>query len=326
MTTALTDRFGRQITYLRLSVTDRCNLRCRYCVPPEGRLLFAHDEILRYEEILRIVRILALMGVRKVRITGGEPLVRKNLVCLIREIRKISGIDEVCLTTNGVLLADMADDLKRAGIDRINISLDSLKQDVFHSITGYDGLASVLSGIEAALEAGMTPVRINAVPMNGINAGEIEDLAELSFRENVHVRFIEEMPVGSGCIEKTPQVSVASMREKLESRWGSLIPVLPSSFDGPARRFRIPGAKGEVGFISSMTKHFCGTCNRIRLTAVGEIRPCLLDDKTFDIRTLMRSGADDADLHRLICNAVMGKGASHAPLPLVSAQMASIGG
>lgn len=326
MTTALTDRYGRHITYLRLSVTDRCNLRCIYCVPPEGRKLFAHDEILRHEEMIRIVGILAARGIQKVRITGGEPLVRKNLVCLVRGIKSIPGIKEVCLTTNGVLLAEMADDLKKAGIDRINISLDSLKRDVFHSVTGFDCLSSVLSGIEAALSAGMTPVRINAVPMNGINDGEIEDLAELSFRENIHVRFIEEMPVGIAYSEKLPQVSAADIRERLESRWGSLVPVLPSSFDGPARRFRIPGARGEVGFISSMTRHFCGTCNRIRLTAVGEIRPCLLDDFTVNVKAPMRNGEDDTYIDRVIENALMKKGVAHGEIPQVSTRMVSIGG
>lgn len=326
MNTHLMDRHGRRISYLRLSVTDRCNLMCRYCVPPEGRHLFSHDEILRHEEMLRIVSILALRGVQKVRITGGEPLVRKNLVCLVREIKKISGIREVCLTTNGVLLADMADDLKQAGIERINISLDSLKRDVFHSITGMDCLSLVLSGIDAALKAGMSPVKINVVPMRGINDGEIEALAELSFQKNIHVRFIEEMPVGIGYSEKLPPVSVASIRQRLESSWGDLVPVFPSSLDGPARRFQIPGAKGEIGFISSMTRHFCGTCNRIRLTAVGEIRPCLLDDASVDIKTPMRNGADDSVVGRLIENALMRKGLAHELIPLVSTQMVSIGG
>ncbi|WP_027360331.1 GTP 3',8-cyclase MoaA [Desulforegula conservatrix] len=326
MKIALTDRHGRQISYLRLSVTDRCNLRCVYCVPPEGRQLFAHDEILRYEEMLRIVNILAVRGIHKIRITGGEPLVRKDLPCLVREIKKIPGIREVCLTTNGVLLADMTDDLKQAGIDRINISLDSLKSEVFHSITGMDRLPSVLSGIDSALKAGMSPVKINAVPMTGINNEEIESLAELSFQKNIHVRFIEEMPVGIGYSEKLPPLSSAAIRERLESRWGSLIPVFPSSLDGPARRFQIPGAKGEVGFISSMTRHFCGTCNRIRLTAVGEIRPCLLNDATVDIKKPMRNGADDSTVARLIERVLMRKGLAHEQIPLVSTQMVSIGG
>lgn len=326
MKTALTDRHGRRISYLRLSVTDCCNLRCMYCVPPEGRQLFAHDEILRYEEMLRIVNILARRGIQKIRITGGEPLVRKDLPCLVREIKIIPGISEVCLTTNGVLLADMADDLKQVGIDRINISLDSLKREVFHSITGVDSLLSVLSGIDAALKAGMSPVKINAVPMTGINDEEIENLAELSFQKNMHVRFIEEMSVGMGHSEKMPPVSAAEIRERLESQWGRLIPVFPSSFDGPARRFQIPGAKGEVGFISSMTRHFCGTCNRIRLTAVGEIRPCLLNDATVDIKTPMRNGSDDALLNRLIENATMRKSLAHEQIPLVSTKMVSIGG
>ncbi len=322
----LTDRQGRRITYLRLSVTDRCNLDCRYCIPPEGRRWLYHDDILRHEEMIRIIRILAERGLQKVRITGGEPLLRKNLVCLIRKIKEISGIREISLTTNGVFLAGQAGSLKTAGIDRINISLDTLKPDVFRAITGHAVLEEVLAGIGAARSAGMSPVKINVVTMAGINDGELEDLAALSFDRDIHVRFIEQMPVGMKYMENQPRLTMRMVMDRLESRWGSLINILPSELDGPARRFRIPGAKGEVGFIPAMSMHFCGTCNRIRLTADGKLRPCLLDDTTVDIRTSMRAGVSDDALAGLVDMAVMKKGDAHAVMPFVNSQMISIGG
>lgn len=322
----LMDRQQRRINYLRLSVTDRCNLRCRYCMPPEGRKWLPHSEILRHEEMLRIVRIFMNRGVRKVRITGGEPLVRKNLACLVRELKKLTGIEEITMTTNGVLLAEHAEALKRAGVDRVNISLDTMRPEVFSLITGKDCLDSVLAGIDAARRAGMTPVKINAVPMAGINDGEIEDLAALSFEEDIHVRFIEQMPVGMRCAGDSGYLSMDRVRSRIESRWGALVNVLPGPLDGPAGRYRIQGAGGEIGFIHAMTRHFCGRCNRMRLTSDGKLRPCLLDDTVVDVKRPLRSGAGDDVLEHLIEEAVMKKKAAHAPVPLVNTQMVSIGG
>lgn len=322
----LTDRYGRRITYLRLSVTDRCNLACRYCIPPEGRTWLPHHEILTYEEMFRIVRILACQGVRKIRITGGEPLVRENLFCLIRGIRDIEGIEDVTLTTNGILLADHIDELKESGIKRVNVSLDSLNTDIFQAITGRNLLNTVLDGIKAALAVGMAPVKINMVPMAGMNDTEIEDMASLSFDRRIHVRFIEEMPMGIVGPDRLPPITMNDVRKRIESRWGDLIPVLPSSQDGPARRFRIPGAEGEVGFIPAMTRHFCHNCNRIRLTAVGRIRPCLMNDDEMDIKSLIRNGAPDDKLLQLIKGALSKKGWDHPATPHVRDHMVSIGG
>jgi GTP 3',8-cyclase len=322
----LMDRQGRQITYLRLSVTDRCNLRCRYCMPPEGCQWIPHDEILRYMEMLRITNLLAGLGIQKVRITGGEPLVRKDLIYLIHEIKKIPGIREISLTTNGVLLADQAKALKNAGIDRVNISLDSLKADVFAAITGHKKLDAVLKGIDAAISAGITPVKINVVAMAGVNDLEMEELAALSFREDIHVRFIEQMPIGMRYSKGRIIFPMEMVKQRIESRLGPMTEIESSPLDGPARRYQIKGATGEIGFIHAMTRHFCNTCNRIRLTADGQIRPCLLDDTAIDVKKAMRAGMSDQGLVQLIKKAIQQKQPAHETSPTVNSQMASIGG
>ena len=299
------DHLGRTIEYLRISLTDRCNYRCIYCMPEEGVVSLPHDEILRIEEIAHLVRIAAGMGIKSVRLTGGEPLVRKGVVDLVRDVANTPGIENVSLTTNGVLLPRMADDLKRAGLSRVNISLDTLDEDQFAYITRRGHLHETLDGIEAALKAGFDPVKINAVTVRSLNQDFLA-FARLSVDRPLHVRFIEYMPVGdsagaTGC-GWGPQ-DVVPNEEVLESinaaaREAGLPELVPAGDDkplgwGPARYWEFPGAKGTVGFISAMSNHFCAQCNRVRLTADGKLRPCLFSDTELDVREALRAGDDD---------------------------------
>lgn len=299
------DGLGRTIDYLRISLTDRCNFRCIYCMPEDGVKLMSHEEILRVEEIARVVRIAADLGIRSVRLTGGEPLVRLGVVDLVRDIANTPGIENVSMTTNGVLLPKMADDLKRAGLSRVNISLDTLDPEQFKYITRRGELQQTLDGIDAALEAGFDPVKINAVTVRSLNQDYLA-FARLSVDRPLHVRFIEYMPVGEssgshGCgwgLE-----DVVPNEEVLEAinaaaRAKGLPELVPAGDDrplgwGPASYWEFPGAQGTVGFISAMSNHFCSRCNRVRLTADGKLRPCLFSDMEFDIREPLR--ADDED-------------------------------
>ena len=297
----ITDSWHRQINYLRVSVTDRCNLRCTYCMPAEGVTLFSHNDMLSYEEIASVIQAAADIGISKIRLTGGEPLVRLHLDGLVRMISEIPGIDDISLTTNGVLLADQADILKKAGLKRVNISLDSLKRDRFALITRRDKFDDVMRGIEAAKAAALNPVKINMVVMRDVNEDEVADFAQLTITEGWHVRFIELMPFtgadahdGYSCGVShgynSQFVSTAEIREKLHSL--GQIEAQPTMVgNGPARYYRFRGARGTIGFISPVTEHFCASCNRLRLTAIGKIRPCLLSDDEVDLRHLLRSGA-----------------------------------
>lgn len=299
------DGLGRTIDYLRISLTDRCNFRCIYCMPEDGVKLMSHEEILRVEEIAHVVRIAADLGIRSVRLTGGEPLVRLGVVDLVRDIANTPGIENVSMTTNGVLLPKMADDLKRAGLSRVNISLDTLDPDQFKYITRRGELQQTLDGIDAALEAGFDPVKINAVTVRSLNQDYLA-FARLSVDRPLHVRFIEYMPVGEssgshGC-GWGPE-DVVPNEEVLEAinaaaRAKGLPELVPAGDDrplgwGPASYWEFPGAQGTVGFISAMSNHFCSRCNRVRLTADGKLRPCLFSDMEFDIREPLR--ADDED-------------------------------
>ena len=300
------DGLGRTIEYLRISLTDRCNFRCIYCMPEEGVCSLPHDEILRIEEMAHIVRIAADLGIKSVRLTGGEPLVRKGVVDLVREIANTPGIENVSMTTNGVLLPKMADDLKRAGLSRVNISLDTLDPDQFKYITRRGELHQTLDGIKAALEAGFDPVKINAVTVRSLNQDYLA-FARLSVDRPLHVRFIEYMPVGEssgsdGCgwgpEDVVPNEEVIETINA-QAREQGLPELAPAGDDrplgwGPARYWEFPGAKGTVGFISALSNHFCAQCNRVRLTADGKLRPCLFSDLEFDVRTPLRSGDDDA--------------------------------
>ncbi|MDD2554140.1 MAG: GTP 3',8-cyclase MoaA [Desulfotomaculaceae bacterium] len=298
------DAYRREINYLRVSVTDRCNLRCVYCMPPEGVEFLPHDEILRVEEIEAIIRAAASVGIRKIRLTGGEPLVRKGIKDLVRRISNIPGIDDITMTTNGILLPFHAATLKKAGLKRVNISLDTLKNERYREITRGGKLASVWKGIQAALDAGLHPVKINTVITRGVNDNEVEDLARLSLKMPLHIRFIEIMPIGDGNAWAGGLVPASEIMEKINRGIGRLDPVDAIEGDGPARYYRIAGAEGTVGFITAMSDHFCETCNRLRLTSSGGLRPCLYDSREIDLKTPLRRGAGEKELVDLIMDAI----------------------
>ena len=308
--TGLSDSFRRPINYLRISVTDRCNLRCLYCMPTNGVYLMSHGDILTYEEIYLIVQAAAELGINKIRLTGGEPLVRSGLSRLIQMLAQIDGIDDISLTTNGTMLSRYAAELKAAGLRRVNISLDTLKGDKFELITRCSGLGNVLEGIEVAKSVGLNPVKINMVVMSGINDDELLDFATKTISEGWHVRFIELMPfTGEGAV--TSQfISASDMRKRLELL-GELQPCLPGVGNGPAKYFRFPQAKGTIGFISPISEHFCFKCNRLRLTADGKLRPCLLSEDEIDLRQPLRGGISSAGLRQLIEEAVAKKPLHH---------------
>jgi len=309
--TGLYDSFQRPINYLRISVTDRCNLRCIYCMPAEGVLLMSHRDILTYEEIYTVARAAAELGINKVRLTGGEPLVRLGLTELVQMLAQIDAIDDISLTTNGTLLSRYAAELKQAGLKRVNISLDTLKSGKFRFITrGSLNLEDVLAGIEAARSVGLNPVKLNMVVMSGINDDELLDFAARTINEEWHVRFIEFMPVAGVCATASYFVSVSDMRKRLELL-GELEPCLPDVGNGPAKYFRFPHARGTIGFITPISEHFCFHCNRLRLTADGRLRPCLLADDEVDLKQPLRSGISSAGLKQLIKAAVAEKPSRH---------------
>ena len=327
--TGLSDSFQRPINYLRISVTDRCNLRCIYCMPPDGVSLMSHDDILSYEEIDTVAQAAAELGISKVRITGGEPLVRSGLPELVEMLARIKAIDDISLTTNGTLLGRYATELKQAGLQRINVSLDTLKADRFQRITrGESSLSDVLEGIEAARAAGLEPVKLNTVVIAGVNDDELLDFAAKTIDEEWHVRFIELMPLTG---EGTPVprfISASEMRKSLE-KLGELEPCLPSIGNGPAKYYRLPGADGTIGLITPMTEHFCHTCNRLRLTSDGQLRPCLLDNDEINLKEALRNGAGPEELKQLIQQAVVIKRQQHDLAEKISSEirpMCQIGG
>jgi len=306
--TGLCDSFQRPINYLRISVTDRCNLRCIYCMPAGGVPLMSHSDILTYEEIYTVARAAAELGINKVRLTGGEPLVRSGLTELLQMLTQIDAINDISLTTNGTLLSRYAAELKQAGLKRVNISLDTLKSGKFRFITrGSLNLDDVLEGIEAARSVGLNPVKLNMVVMSGINDDELLDFAAKTINEEWHVRFIEFMPISSSA---SYFVSVSDMRKRLELL-GKLEPCLPSVGNGPAKYFRFPHARGTIGFITPVSEHFCFHCNRLRLTADGRLRPCLLAGDEVDLKQPLRSGISSAGLKQLIEAAVADKPLRH---------------
>lgn len=282
------DRFGRTIDYLRLSITDRCNLRCRYCMPEEGVPPMGHTDILSYEELLRVAAAALRLGVRKVRVTGGEPLVRRGIVEFIGRLAALPGAPEITLTTNGLLLADLAGPLKAAGLSRVNVSLDTLRPERFAAITRRPGLEKVLAALEAAEVAGLLPLKINMVPLRGVNEDEIADFARLTRERPWQVRFIEYMPVSSG-LDYPPEsrFPAADILDVLAGV-GPLEPLSRQGASGPARLYRYPGAPGRVGVIPAVSTHFCGECNRLRVTAAGQLRPCLFSTEEIDLRGVLR--------------------------------------
>jgi len=310
------DAYNRPISYLRISVTDRCNLRCIYCMPEEGVPSRPHDQVLRYEEIETIVRAAAELGISKVRLTGGEPLVRLGITDLVKMIARIPGIDDLAMTTNGILLARYAQVLADAGLHRVNVSLDTLDPQRFRRITRRGDLSEVLTGIETAREAGLRPIKINTVVIRGLNDDEVADLAAKSLEADWwNIRFIEMMPVGNG--ELMPEnweertVTAQEIRARIESALGPLQPAKMRAGNGPARYYRLPGGKGTVGFITPISEHFCYKCNRLRLTADGQLRPCLLSDREIDLRTPLRGGADAAEIQALIVKGIQAKPRHH---------------
>ncbi len=307
--TGLFDSWQRQINYLRISVTDHCNLSCVYCSVGSISHL-PRSEILSYEEIQHVVQVAASMGINKVRLTGGEPLLRPELSKLVRMLSQIEVIDDISLTTNGILLSKYAAELKEAGLKRVNVSLDTLKEDRFKRITGGGKLGEVLNGIEVANLAGLEPVKLNMVVLRGVNDDEVIDFARMSTREGWHVRFIEFMPFGMPKTEALETVSAQEIRERIQSL-GKLEPYIGKTGNGPARYYQLPGSKGSIGFITPMTEHFCATCNRLRITSDGQLRPCLLDDGEIDLRKSLRNGAGIEELKQLIQEAVVIKRERH---------------
>ncbi|RZB36095.1 MAG: GTP 3',8-cyclase [Desulfobacteraceae bacterium Eth-SRB2] len=325
----LIDPCNRKLNYLRISITDRCNLRCIYCVPHGFIPKLPHKEILSYEEILHIVRISVGLGISKVRITGGEPLVRKGVYGFLKRLTKIEGLLDISLTTNGVFLKHNINKIKSAGIKRINISLDTLNRKKYRKITGYDFFDQVWEGIELAHKMGFDPVKLNVVPLKGINDDELTDIAALSIDYPFHIRFIEYMPMGTNQMESDHHLLFPEIKKRID-QFGKLIPVEKDMNDGPAERFKFKSAKGEIGFIRPISQHFCNTCNRLRLTASGQLRPCLMSDVQVDLKTPLRKGCSDAELAEVFLQAVRLKPLGHnlsGDHPVgVSAQMCAIGG
>ena len=325
----LVDSFGRQMNYLRISVTDRCNLRCRYCAPSMPKRL-KREQLLTFEEMARLVSIGTRLGISKVRLTGGEPLFRRGVVKFVAGLCRIPELKDISLTTNGTLLAGKTEALKTAGLRRLNISLDTLDREKFHMLTGADRFDDVWNGIMSATDAGFEPIKLNTVVMKGFNDNEIERLAELSLVYPFHIRFIEYMPIGTDPFQ-AGQYFVPSddIAERLK-RMAPLVPVAADPMGGPARRYRFKGAPGEIGLISAMSAHFCGTCNRMRLTACGNLRPCLLADDEVEVLSAIRSGASDDALAALYRRTVALKKEHHqmgfSGNRVLHTQMVSIGG
>jgi cyclic pyranopterin phosphate synthase len=307
----LFDRYDRTINYLRLSITDRCNLRCRYCMPEEGVEMVGHGDLLTYEEIVRTIGVFACHGISKVRITGGEPLVRRDVVDLIKRIARVKEIKDLSLTTNGVLLKEYASALVEAGLRRINISLDTLESDRFAYITRRDSFKEVWEGIEEALRQGLSPIKVNVVVIKGFNDDEIEAFARLSITFPLHIRFIEFMPIGEGNAWHGKEAIPSSQIMEEIREIGELVPLGPYENGGPAKRYYIKGGKGEIGFISPISSHFCAQCNRLRLTPDGKIRTCLFSDEEIDLKAALRSSRDEAIVEKILYHALQAKPEGH---------------
>lgn len=290
------DNIGRQINYLRISVTDLCNLRCRYCMPEEGLCKKDHEDILRIEEIEEIVQESAKLGINKVRITGGEPLIRKGIIELVRKISAIEQIKDIAITTNGILLGKYAKELKDSGLNRVNISIDSLNREKFYKITRGGNIKDVLDGIEEAKKVGLTPIKLNTVLIGGFNDDEIEDFVKLTSSEEVDVRFIELMPLGQASTwakeHFIPNVTVLE-------RFPELMPLCKDDKGSPAKYYKLPNGMGRIGLINPISSHFCSSCNRIRVTADGRIKPCLHSNYEINIRSLRKQNMELLDILKL---------------------------
>lgn len=316
------DLFGRNINYLRISVTDLCNLRCRYCMPEEGIPKVSHKDILTVEEIGEIARIFVKLGVNKIRLTGGEPLVRRGILDIVEKIGKLDGLKDLAMTTNGVLLKKYAKELKLRGLKRVNISLDTLNEDKYKYITRRGSIKDVMEGIEAAKKYGLTPIKINTVLVKGFNDDEIEALAGLTEKEEIDVRFIELMPIGvTAKAELDGYISNDIVLEKLPE----LIEVEREDISSPAVYYRLPKGKGKIGLINPVSCKFCKYCNRIRLTARGSLKLCLHSNKEINLKEALRSGQD---IEKLIIDAIDKKPESHhlEDGEYISKKMYEIGG
>jgi cyclic pyranopterin phosphate synthase len=323
------DRFGRRIHYLRISLTDHCNLRCVYCMP-EDMIFRPNAELMQDDELLLLVRLFAGLGFDKLRLTGGEPTVRAHIVDIVRGMKAVPGIKTITMTTNGVLLGRLALPLKDAGLDRVNVSIDTLDPEKFRRLTRWGKLEEVWEGIQAAEAAGLTPIKLNVVIVRGYNEADVAELARLTLERPWQIRFIEMMPFGGVTdLQVSQSVSTAQLIARLESEFGRLQPANGGELDGEAQVFRLPGAAGEVGFISSVTMPFCAACNRARLTADGRLRLCLLREGEVDLLTPLRQGATLAELRRLILDGIWekpwGHGLADGIIPL-NRVMSEIGG
>ena len=302
------DKLGRDITYLRISLTDKCNLRCRYCMPEEGVCRRQHHEMMNEDEVVTAVQVAASLGIHKIRLTGGEPLVKKNIVSICRRVAEVEGVREVCLTTNGLLLPQLAKELREAGVKRLNLSLDTLDPEKYAYITRIGKLEQFRAGLEAALDAGFDKVKINAVLIGGFNDDEIEALAGLTMEYPVDMRFIELMPIQDHDeFGESAYVPYSRVLEKLPQ-------AIPVERDGGvAKLYRLPGAKGNIGLISPISAHFCGECNRIRLTADGKLKPCLHSAEEYSIK-----GLDQNGMMAVFQEAIWNKPAWHGDLDAVN--------
>jgi GTP 3',8-cyclase len=323
------DRFGRKISYLRISLTDKCNLRCVYCMP-EAMVFRPREELMQDDELLLLTRVFADLGFSKFRLTGGEPTVRQNVVDVVRGIARTPGVEHLSMTTNGILLKDLAKPLADAGLDRVNISIDTLDPAKFHRITRWGHLDDVWAGIEAAERAGLTPIKLNAVVVRGFNESDVTELAKLTMAHPWQVRFIEMMPFGDVADFAQKQiVTDEEIRERIGVDFMPMELLNEGQLDGEARIYQFPNARGTVGFISSVTQPFCATCNRARLTADGVLRLCLLRDKEVDLLTPLRNGATEAEIKQIILDGIWHKPWGHAlskdVIPLTRV-MSQIGG
>jgi cyclic pyranopterin phosphate synthase len=305
----LIDSYGRRINYLRLSVTDRCNLRCCYCMPAEGIPKLQHGELLSYEELYRVACEAVPLGIEKIRVTGGEPLVRKGIVGFLQRLADIPGLKELVLTTNGLLLGEMSLQLRQAGVQRLNISLDSLKPETFVRITRGGDLRKVIDGIAAAEDAGFPPVKINMVVMRGVNDDELLDFAAMTMHKPYTVRFIEYMPTLQDERWDSRCIAGSEILERIGRKY-PLLPLVGTEMAGPARNFKISGAAGAIGIITPISGHFCDSCNRIRVTAAGMVRGCLFADAGVDLKPLLH-GVDNGALRETLRRIVLGKPGRH---------------
>lgn len=313
----LTDTFGRKHSYLRISLTEKCNLRCQYCMPEEGVKLTPRNQLLSTSEVLTLARLFVQEGVEKIRLTGGEPLIRPDVLDIISELRKLEGLKTIAVTTNGMNLAKLLPKLKDAGLDLINISLDSLVPAKFEFIVRRKGFHKVMEGIDKAVEMGYNPVKVNCVVMRGLNEDELLDFVALTEKKPLEVRFIEYMPFDGNKWNFKKMVSYQEMLDHIRQQWPNL-EVIQTGHTDTAKMFKVPGFKGQVGFITSMSDHFCGSCNRLRITADGNLKVCLFGNSEVSLRDVLRSGASDDELLQVIGAAVGRKKKQHAGMFSIS--------